>query len=134
MNGLEEAFMTLSAGLKTLAEGISVISKQVDQLDDNSVSALTKSIAEKTPKKIPTVKKIQSKKNVTKETKTEKPEDNKTASDIVYELVKNSNNGANYAHIMEETGFKRKKVANIFFNLKRQGKIRSVSKGVYILS
>jgi DNA replicative helicase MCM subunit Mcm2 (Cdc46/Mcm family) len=134
MNGLEEAFMTLSVGLKTLAEGISVISKQVDQLADNSASALTKSIAKQTPPKIPTAKKTQSKKIVTKETKTEKPEENRTASDIVYELVKSSNNGANYAYIMEETGFKRKKVANIFFNLKRQGKIKSVGKGVYTLS
>ena len=133
MNGLEEAFMTLSVGLKTLAEGIMVISKQVDQLADNSASARTKSIVKRTSKKIPAAKKIQSKKNVPKEIKTEKTEDNRTASDIVYELVKNSNNGANYAYIMEKTGFKRKKVANIFFNLKRQGKIKSVDKGVYIL-
>ena len=134
MNGLEEAIMTLSVGLKTLAEEIKVISKLVDQLADNSTSILTKSIANRTPKKTPATKKTQSKKNAAKEIKAENLEDNRTASDIVYELVKNSNNGANYAYIMEKTGFKRKKVANIFFNLKRQGKIKSVGKGVYILS
>lgn len=134
MTELEEALVTLSVGLKTLAEGITVISKQVDQIADNSTSTLIKSKTKRTAKKAPDAKKIQRKKNIAKETPSARPKEYRTASDIVYELVKNSNNGASYAYIVENTGYNKKKIANIFFNLKRQGKIKSVSKGVYSLS
>ena len=130
MNELGEALVALSMELKTLANGIKVISQQVDRLANNPSSSLTDSKAQKTPPKSRVVKKIENK----EEAGSTLAKDTRTASDIVYELVKKSNNGANYAYIEENTGYKKKKISNILFNLKRQGKIKSVKKGVYSLS
>jgi DNA replicative helicase MCM subunit Mcm2 (Cdc46/Mcm family) len=122
--------VTLSMELKTLAKGIKVISQKVDQLASTPLSSLTDSKAQKTPQRSRAVKKIKSEEEVGSTL----AKDTRTASDIVYELVKKSNNGANYAYIEENTGYKKKKISNILFNLKRQGKIKSVKKGVYSLS
>lgn len=135
MNEIGDALATLSTGLKTLAEGIKVISKQVNQMElEKKVSSPTNStrrVSIKSSSKNQGSKKTQSKKNLVSLNNTELP---KTASDTVYELIKNSNNGVNYAKVVENTGYNKKKIANIFFNLKKQGKIKSVSKGVYTLA
>ena len=130
MNELGEALVTLSVELKTLAKGIKVISQQVDRLANYPSSSPTDSKTQKTPQKSRIAKKIESKEAA----KPTQSKDTRTASEIVYELVKESSKGANYAYIEENTGYKKKKISNILFNLKRQGKIKSVKKGVYSLS
>jgi NADH:ubiquinone oxidoreductase subunit D len=127
MNELREALVALSVELKTLAKEIKIISQQVDRLADQPSSSRTDSKAQKTPQKGRVAKKMESK----EEAESTKSRDTRTASEIVYELVKKSDNGANYAYIEENTGYKKKKISNILFNLKRQGKIKSVKKGVY---
>jgi hypothetical protein len=36
------------------------------------------------------------------------------------------------AALMEKTGYNQKKIANLVFKLRKQGKIKSVAKGVYV--
>jgi regulator of replication initiation timing len=140
MNEIADALATLSMGLKTLAEGMNVISRQVNQLTEDQVKLpvrnTPKKAAQKSSAKVHTPAKTQQKKSVKRAVKSEAPNGNavKTASDTVFELIKHSGNGINYAHIVEVTGYNKKKIANIFFNLKKQGKIKSVSKGVYTLA
>lgn len=135
MNEIGDALATLSAGLKTLAEGINVISKQVNQMELDQATSSAKNNSKRTTIKLSsknqTTSRVQNKKNGGRPNNTEPP---KTASDTVYELIKNSDNGVNYAKVVERTGYNKKKIANIFFNLKKKGKIKSVSKGVYTLS
>jgi predicted transcriptional regulator of viral defense system len=38
------------------------------------------------------------------------------------------------AMLREKTGFESKKIANILFKLKKQGRIKSVGKGVYTIT
>jgi 2,3-bisphosphoglycerate-independent phosphoglycerate mutase len=127
MNELGEALVALSVELKTLAKEIKVISQQVDRLANQPSSPPIDSKTRKTPPKNRVAKKIEHK----EEAEPTKSKDTKTASEIVYELVKKSDNGADYAYIEQNTGYKKKKISNILFNLKRQGKIKSVKKGVY---
>lgn len=140
MNEIGEALATLSTGLKALAEGINVISKQVNQMTGSQAQAP----ANNTPKRASqtsspqkrVAKQRQRKRTVIKDTETFEinTKKTKTASENVLQLINSSNGGVNYARMVEHTGYDKKKIANILFNLKKQGKIKSVSKGVYTMA
>ena len=55
-----------------------------------------------------------------------------TASDTVLAIINRSKKGVDFTSVMKKTGFDRKKVANIFARMKKQGKIKSAGKGVYV--
>lgn len=55
-----------------------------------------------------------------------------TTADTVLAIVKRSKKGIDSATAMKKTGYDKKKVANIFFKLKKQGKIKSGGKGIYV--
>jgi len=54
-----------------------------------------------------------------------------TAADTVLAIINRSKKGVNSATLAEKTGYDKKKIANIVFKLRKLGKIKSVSKGVY---
>jgi hypothetical protein len=54
-----------------------------------------------------------------------------TAADAVLTVIGRAKKGAGTAAIKEKTGYNQKKVANIIFKLKKQGKIKTLEKGVY---
>ena len=55
-----------------------------------------------------------------------------TAIATAFAIIGRSKIGVDTAALMEKTGFNKKKVANLVFKLKQQGKITSVGKGVYV--
>ena len=55
-----------------------------------------------------------------------------TAVARVLGLIEKSQNGINTATLMEKTRFDKKKIQNLVFKLTQQGKIKSVSKGLYV--
>ena len=55
-----------------------------------------------------------------------------TAFATVMKIINRSKKGVTTAQIMDKTGFDRRKVANIVFKAKKLGKIKTVSKGVYV--
>jgi putative endonuclease len=55
-----------------------------------------------------------------------------TAVDTVLAIIKRSKKGVGTAALMEKTGYNQKKIANLVFKLRKQGKIKSVDKGVYL--
>ena len=70
-----------------------------------------------------------------KKTVTKRPAPKKreaTAIDIVLAIVNRSKKGVDSATVMKKTGYNKKKVANCFASLKKQGKIKSGGKGVYV--
>ena len=54
------------------------------------------------------------------------------ATDAVLAIVKRSKKGVSNAAIMKKTGFDRKKVANIVFRQRKQGKIEAAGRGAYV--
>ena len=54
-----------------------------------------------------------------------------TALDTVFGVISRSKKGVDTATIMEKTGYNRKQVANYIYKLSKQGKIKSVERGVY---
>ena len=55
-----------------------------------------------------------------------------TATDAVFAVIKRSRKGVNTATLKDKTGFNETKVRNVIFRLKKQGKIKTKTKGVYI--
>ena len=56
----------------------------------------------------------------------------KTASDTVQDIVKRSRNGVGFADIQTKTGYDEKKLRNIIFRLNKLGRIKRVSRGLYV--
>jgi hypothetical protein len=54
------------------------------------------------------------------------------AHEIVFGLIQRSTKGIDTAALMEKTGYNQKKIFNVIYKLKQQGKIKSVRKGIYV--
>ena len=55
-----------------------------------------------------------------------------TAADTVLAIIKRYKKGVGNETLMEKTGYNQKKIANLVFKLRKQGKIKSVDRGVYV--
>ena len=107
MQKLKKDLQDLRKALKAVTQKVEKIKNQIEKVG-RSKAAKPKSV-----KKAPTKKPV-------------------TAVDTVLATINRSKKGVNTASIMEKTGFDRKKVANILFKLKKQGKIKIKIKGVYL--
>jgi hypothetical protein len=126
MKELESVLKVVSDGLKTLAKGVEAIAEKVDE------AAKSKSPVKPSRKKPSTAtKKVQTAKKPVQKAANKKVDKAVTASDQVLDLIAKSKKGVGMAVIIEKTGYGQKKVANIIYRLRKQGKIKSVSKGVY---
>jgi len=111
---------TVVDGMKSMARGIEVLAEKLDVIaksqKDEKVKAKPARKAQAKAKKKPVAKK-------------EKPT---TAVDTVFAIIKRSKKGVDTAILVEKTGYDKKKIANLVYKLKKQGKIKSVGKGVYL--
>jgi len=98
------------------------IGKDDDQKDDDQFKGPVETpIKEVAPEPTPEPKKD-------KEAKKEKE---MTAGDTVLNIIGKSKTGVDTATLQKETGFTTKKIHNIVYKLKKQGKIISEKKGFY---
>ncbi len=122
MKELDVFLKTVADGMKTMAVSIESLAKKLDTLAkaQHGEKLKRKRKSPERPRK-KTAKKVASKKEKTI-----------TAADTVFLIIKRSRKGADTATLMEKTGFNQKKIANMVYKLKSQGKIKSVGKGVYV--
>ena len=114
--------------LQSVKKDLNTLAKRVDKL----VAALQKADAKKSVK-TKAVKKSAPKKTVAKKAATKKAATKKaTAADIVFKAIARLKKGTDTAGLVKKTGYDKKKVANIIFKLKKQGKITSPKKGLYV--
>ena len=118
---LKKDMQDVTRALKGLVQKVERIQKQVAKLDAPKKAAKAK------PKPKPKAKAV--KKAPKKKTTAKKPE---TAIAAAYAIIGRSKKGVNTAALMEKTGFNKKKVSNLVFKLKQQGRIKSIGKGVYL--
>ena len=127
MKELHSVLNIVSDGLKTLAKGVEAIAEKVDEVAASQ--AVVKPQRKKpstATKKVKPVKKPVQKATEKKEVKSA------TDGDKVLAIIGRSKKGASTAAIMQKTGYNQKKIANIIYRLRKQQKIKSVDKGVYI--
>lgn len=115
MKEVDVALKAVVEGLRTLAQGVEKIA---EKLEDS------------VPKKQPKTKSAPKTASKPKKAAPKKAA-KATASDMVLKIINRSKKGVDSATLVKKTGFNKKKVANLVFKLRKQGKIKSVSKGVY---
>ena len=120
--------------MKKLKKDLEAISKALNGLAQK-VEKFQEQIGEETePTKKPKAKAVKAKavKKAAPKKAASKKVASATAADTVFTIIKRSKKGFGTAALMEKTGYNQKKIANLVFKLKKQGKIKSVNKGVYV--
>ena len=132
MKEIEVVIKTVVEGLRSIAQGVEKIA---EKLEDSVPKAKPKRRAKAKPVRKATAKpkKAAPKKTPAKKATAKKEPAKKavTAADTVLTIVNRSKKGVDSATLAEKTGFDKKKIANLVFKLSKQGKIKSVSRGVY---
>ncbi|MEA1948601.1 MAG: hypothetical protein U9N83_15005 [Thermodesulfobacteriota bacterium] len=122
MKEIDVFLKTVVEGMKAMAQGIEALAEKLDTITTSRVDEKDKAKpARKAPSK--------PKKSSAKKAALKKPV---TAAETVLKIINRSKKGVSPAIISEKTGFAPKKVHNIVYKLKKQGKIKSVGKGVYL--
>ena len=125
MKEIKSLLKVMSDVLKTLAQGVEALSKKdYEVAETQDAVKLRKRKTAAAASKAKAAKKAPSKKKV----------ETTTAVNTVFNIISRSKKGVDTATIMEKTGYNRKKVANIIFKLSKQGKIKSLQRGVYVKS
>ena len=130
MKNLKKDLETILKALKGLAQKVEKLQEQIGEETKPTKKSKAKAVKKKAVKKTP-IKKIAAKKAAPKKAvrKKAKPV---TAADTVLAIIKRYKKGVGNAALMEKTGYNQKKIANLVFKLRKQGKIKSVDKGVYV--
>jgi len=117
----------LKKDLETILKALRGLTQKVEKLQEQIVEETkpTKKPKAKAGKK-KAVKKAPAKQVTPKKAKPA------TAADTVLSIIKRYKKGVGTAALMEKTGYNQKKIANLVFKLRKQGKITSVGKGVYL--
>jgi hypothetical protein len=127
MKELQSVLNIVSDGLKTLAKGVEAIAEKVDEV------ATSQGLTEKKSKKSSaTTVKMKTAGKPARKTAKKKAAGPATDTDRVFTIIGRYKKGASTAVIMQKTGFSQKKIANIIYRLRKQQKIKSVDKGVYL--
>ena len=123
--------MTISKqDLQSLQKDIKALEKKMDKLIAAAGKIEKPKVAKKATAK--PVKAKATKKAPVKKAPTKKGSAKPTATDQVLGIINGSKNGVSIKTLMEKTSFNQKKVTNILQRTFKQGKIKRVSKGVYV--
>jgi uncharacterized protein (DUF342 family) len=119
--------MTLKQDLKTLQNEIKKLEKNLAKLT-KAMAGVQKPKARKVrkPKPVPA--------ETPKETATETAPTKMTASDQVLGIIKKAENGVDASTLIKETGFKDQKVRNILTRIFKEGKVKRVGRGIYVVA
>jgi hypothetical protein len=126
MSEVQSLLKIVSDGLKNLAQRVEAIAAKVDD-----VAGAKRPAKPAGKKKSPAVKKARSVKKAAPAAAKKKGVKSPTAADTVLTVISRAKKGVNSAAIKQKTGYNQKKVANIIFKLKKQGKIKALEKGLY---
>ena len=126
MKKLKQDLIAVNKELKALVKKTESLMKSVGKIE--KVQAVKpKKASPKKAIKPKAVKKVAAKIGPTKK-RSGKPTD----TDKVLNIIKRSKKGVTTQILMKKTGFDAKKIANMVFRATKMGKIKSVSKGVYV--
>ncbi len=126
MKKINQDLKAVNKELKALVKKTESLMKAVDRIE-KAQAAKPKKASPKKAIKPKAVKKI-----AAKTTPARKKRSKLTATDKVLNIINKSKKGVSVQALIKRTGFDKKKVANIVFRVSKMGKIKSVSKGVYV--
>ncbi len=126
MKKLKQDLTAVNKELKALVKKTESLMKAADRVE-KAQAAKPKKASPKKAIKPKTVKKVAAKITPAKK-RSVKPTD----TDKVLNIIKRSKKGVTTQTLIKKTGFDAKKIANMVFRATKMGKIKSVSKGVYV--
>ena len=129
MKELQNVLSIVSDGLKTLAKGVEAIAEKVDE-----VAKSQGPVKQKAKKPATATTKNKTSKKPAKKAAKKRAAGPETDTDKVLKIIAGSKKGVGTAAIRQKTGYNQKKIANIIYRLRKQQKIKSVDKGVYVKS
>jgi len=112
----------LKKDLNVVVKELKALTKKIEGIE-KKLSKISKTRAPKKAKAKARVKAKPAKKRVAKKT---------TATDTVFAIIKRSKKGVDTATLKKKTGFKDNNIRAILSRVKKQGKIKSVGRGVYV--
>jgi hypothetical protein len=130
MEKLKKDLVAILKTLNGLAQKVQKLQERIGEETKPTKKPKAKAVKKKAVKKAP-VKKVAVKNAAPKKAvpKKAKPA---TAADTVLAIIKRYKKGIGNATLMEKTGYNQKKIASLVFKLRKQGKIKSVDRGVYV--
>ena len=126
MKKLKQDLKAVNKELKALVKKTESLMKAVDRIEKAQAAKAKKASPKRTPK-TRAVKKV-----AVKNVPVKKRSAKLTDYDKALNIIKKSKRGVPVQALAKKTGFNAKKIANIVFKANKAGKIRSVSKGVYV--
>ena len=121
--------------MKNIKKNLQVVNREIKALA-KKVDQIVIAVGKLEKPKAKTVKAKPAKKTVAKKVAVKKPAAKKpgqvTAIDTVLGFINRSKKGIDTAALIKKTGFNEKKIHNIVYKLKKQGKVKSEGKGVYL--
>jgi len=130
MKKLKKDLEAISKTLNGLVQKVQQLQEQIGEETKPTKKPKAKAVKKKAVKKAP-VKKVAVKKAPVKKAVPKKATQ-ATAVDTVFTIIKRYKKGIDTAALMEKTGYNQRKISNLVFKLRKQGKIKSVDKGVYV--
>ncbi len=123
---IKKDLQAVNKELKALAKKVDKIVVAVGKLEKPKVAKKPKAkVVKRKPVKKTVAKKVVAKKTAAKKTA-------KTIIDTVLAIIRRSKKGVNTATLMKKTEFNERQIHNNVYKLKKQGKVKSVGKGVYL--
>ena len=126
MKKLKQDLKTVNKELKALVRKTESLMKTVNRIE-KAQAVKAKKASPKRTSKLKAVKKV-----AAKATPVRKKRSKLTATDKILNIISKSKRGVSVQALIKKTGFDKKKVANIVFRVSKMGKIKNVSKGVYV--
>ena len=124
---LKKQLITASKSLVNLSKQLEKISAHVEKLQAAETTAKKKAAVKKKPvaKKKPAIR---------KKAGVKKPAASKgeTVLGTVFDAIKRSKKGVTIDKIKEKSGFDGRQLSNALYKLTKQGKIKTVTRGIYI--
>jgi predicted Rossmann fold nucleotide-binding protein DprA/Smf involved in DNA uptake len=117
---LKKDLQTVNKELNALVKKTESLLKTFDKLEKPKAKPAKTKAVKKSPVKKAAVKKPAPKKAPA------------TAVDTVLAIIKRYKKGVNTETLVKKTGYNQKKISNLVFKLRKQDKIKSPEKGIYI--
>ncbi len=136
MKNLIKDLRAVNKDLNSLSKKVDKMIVAVGKLEKPKIKVTKAKPVNKTVAKAKPVKKVAAKKGPVKKVIVKKPAVKKpviiTAADTVFGFIKRYRKGVDVSTLMEKTGFNKRKIYNNVKVLTKRGKIKSVSRGVYV--
>ena len=141
MKKLKKDLEAILKALNGLAQKVEKLQEQIGEETKPTKKPKAKAVKKKAPVKKAPARKVAVKKAPVKKAPAKKAAPKKalrkkakpvTAANTVLAIIKRYKKGVGNAALMEKTGYNQKKIANLVFKLRKQGKIKSIDKGVYV--